>query len=71
MSYSLAREITHARLNGLGYKQINAYSDGVILLENGYGVRTFVGPDGVATKPHTAVTQDAYAVMLTAGIEVK
>jgi len=70
MAFSLQREITHARLNGIGFRQIHSYSDGVILLENGHGVRTFVRPDGTATYPHTAATIDAKSIMLQAGIEV-
>lgn len=71
MEFSLPRTITIARLVGLGYHEINRYSDGVILLENAHGIRTFVGADGKATKPHTAATQDAYAVMLTADIDLR
>ncbi len=68
MEFSLPRAITLYRLSGLGYKQINDYSDGVVLVENGYGVRTFVRPDGTVTSPHTTATVDARSDLVNAGI---
>jgi hypothetical protein len=70
MSFSLPRTITLYRLVGLGYKQINDYSDGVILVENGYGVRTFIRPDGTVTVPHTTATIDAKSELVNAGVTV-
>jgi len=68
--YRVHQAITMYRLVGLGYKQINSYSDGVVLVENAYGVRTFVRPDGTVTVPHTAVTIDAKSDIVNAGIRV-
>jgi len=70
MKFSLPRTITEARLYGLGYEQINAYSDGVILLENADGIRTFVRPDGTVTVPHTTATVDAKSLIVQAGVKV-
>jgi hypothetical protein len=69
-SYRVKQAITMYRLVGLGYRQINSYSDGVVLVENAYGVRTFVRPDGTITQPHTTITRDAESVIRQADIEV-
>lgn len=70
MSYRVNQAITMYRLVGLGYKQINSYTDGVVLVENAYGIRTFVKPDGTVTVPHTTDTTDAKSNIVNAGIKV-
>lgn len=68
--YHLKQAITLYRLVGIGYAEINRYTDGVVLVENPAGMRTFVRPDGTVTKPHTTATMLAYAKLLNADIKV-
>jgi len=70
MSYHVKQAITLYRLVGLGYAEINRYSDDIVLVQNPSGIRVFVRPDGSVSKPHTAATLSAHAKLLTADIAV-